>query len=263
MDCVGRICQSPFARCLVLVLALFAGPVQADLATTIARVKLSVVIVGTFRAIDSPRFRLRGAGFVVGNGNMVVTNAHVLPDSTESQAGASLMVQVRGADNELRMRQATVLEVDKLHDLALLRIEGAAVPAMLVRDSATVLEGQSVAFMGFPIGGALGFAPVTHRAIVSSITPASLPAPTSRQLTEAAVRGARAGSFDIFQLDGTAYPGNSGGPLFDPESGDVFGVVNMVLLKSTRESALSQPSGISYAVPSAFVLQLLERTRGK
>ncbi len=255
--------QRQVARCLILACALGAGPVLADLTTTIARIKPSIVIVGTFRATDSPRFRLRGTGFVVGSGNTVVTNAHVLPDSSENQDGVSLVVQVRGADNELRMRQATTLEVDKLHDLAVLRIEGAAVPAMLVRDSVTVLEGQSVAFMGFPNGGTLGFAPVTHRATVSSITPASLPAPTSRQLTEAAVRGARAGSFDVFQLDGTAYPGNSGGPLFDPETGDVLGVVNMVLLKRTRESALSQPSGISYAVPSAFVLQLLEHTRGK
>ena len=129
----------------------------------------------------------------------------------------------------------------------------------MLRNSDTVREGQSVAFMGFPIGGTLGFSPVTHRGIVSSITPAVLPAPTSRQLTDATIRSARSGTFDIFQLDATAYPGNSGGPLFDAESGEVVGVVNMVLLKNTRESALSQPSGISYAIPSRFVSQLLER----
>jgi len=73
-----------------------------------------------------------------------------------------------------------------------------------------------------------------------------------------AIRSLRGeGAFDIFQLDATAYPGNSGGPLFDPVSGEVMGVVNMVLLKSTREAALSQPSGISYAVPSHWVLALL------
>ena len=33
-------------------------------------------------------------------------------------------------------------------------------------------------------------------------------------------------------------------------------VVNMVTLKGTRESALTHPSGISYAIPVEFVLQL-------
>lgn len=257
---MGRFSCLFFMRLLAAAAALLLAPaVWADLPDTIARVKPSVVIVGTFRATDNPRFRLRGTGFVVGNGNLVVTNFHVLPDASENLADMSLVVQVRGSDNTLSMRQATVLESDRIHDLSVLRIEGAAVAPLVLRNSDTVREGQSVAFMGFPIGGTLGFSPVTHRGIVSSITPAVLPAPTSRQLTDAAIRGARSGTFDIFQLDAIAYPGNSGGPLFDAESGEVVGVVNMVLLKNTRESALSQPSGISYAIPSRFVSQLLER----
>lgn len=246
-------------RCTTGLATLFVAGVHADLPDTITRIKPSVVIVGTYRATDAPRFRLRGTGFVVGKGNLVVTNLHVLPDATENQADMSLVVQVRGTNNELGLRQATLLETDRDHDLAVMRIEGPPVAPVILRDSDTVREGLAIAFMGFPIGGALGFAPVTHRGIVSSITPAVLPAPSSRQLSSAAIRGARAGSFDIFQLDATAYPGNSGGPLFDAESGEVIGVVNMVLLKSTRESALSQPSGISYAIPSRFVIQLLER----
>ena len=253
-----------FLRWLAAVwLLLAASLAHSDLADVIARIKPSVVIVGTHRSTDSPRFRLRGTGFVVGNGNLVVTNAHVLPDAVENQDGMSLVVQVRSSNQELSMRQATVLEVDRVHDLAVLRIEGQPVAAVALRNSDTVREGQAIAFMGFPIGGTLGFSPVTHRGMVSSITPAVLPAPTSRQLTEAAIRGARGGAFDIFQLDATAYPGNSGGPLFDAASGEVIGVVNMVLLKNTRESALSQPSGISYAIPSRFVIQLLERAATK
>lgn len=226
---------------------------------TVARVKPAVLIVGTHRPTDTPRFRLRGTGFVVGAGNHAITNAHVLPEPTESQEGMTLVVQVRVGGTELSMRTATVLELDRIHDLALLRFDGPAVPALTLRDSSTVREGQSVAFMGFPIGGQLGFSPVTHRATVSSITPAVMPAPSSRLLSEASIRGIRAGAFDIFQLDGTAYPGNSGGPLFDPDSGDVLGVVNMVLIKGAREGALSQPSGISYAIPSNFIRTLLDR----
>jgi S1-C subfamily serine protease len=114
--------------------------------------------------------------------------------------------------------------------------------------------------MGFPIGGALGFSPVTHRGMVSSIAAVALPSPSARQLNQQAIRSLRGdGRFDIFQLDGTAYPGNSGGPLFDPETGDVLGVINMVFIKGTRESALTNPSGITYAIPSAHILQLLQR----
>lgn len=81
--------------------------------------------------------------------------------------------------------------------------------------------------------------------MVSSITPAVLPAPTAQRLDPRAIARLRTGSFNPFQLDATAYPGNSGGPLFDPDTGEVLGVVSMVLVKGTRESALSQPLGIT------------------
>ncbi len=239
----------------------------ADVPETIARVKPSIVIVGTFNATNSPRFNLRGTGFVVGNGNWVVTNAHVIPDGAQVDVDSKLVVQVRGeakgqaAQSDLAMRQATVLEVDKLHDLALLQFDGAPVPKLTLRDSDTVREGQSIAFMGFPIGGALGFSPVTHRGMVSSITPIALPSASAQQLNARTIASLRSGSFNIFQLDATAYPGNSGGPMFDAESGEVLGVINMVFVKGTKESALTNPSGISYAIPSIFVQQLMQRRK--
>jgi S1-C subfamily serine protease len=243
--------------------AAFVVPAHADLPDTVARVKPALVVVGSFRSTDNPRFRMRGSGFVVGDGNLAVTNFHVLPDASDNMANATMAVQVRRPSGELSMRQATVVQVDQVHDLALLRFEGAAAPTMRIGDSEAAREGQAVAFMGFPIGGALGFSPVTHRALISSITPAAMPTPTARQLNEATIRSVRAGPFNIFQLDGTAYPGNSGGPLFDPESGEVLGVVNMVFIKGSRESALSQPSGISYAIPSRFVAELLESAKAR
>lgn len=252
--------------CVLTTAGLLSSlPTHADMPDAIARVKPSVVIVGTFKATNSPRFGLRGTGFVVasdsrGGSNMIVTNAHVLPNPTDSDAQAALVVQIRVDSNELQMRQASVLEIDPLHDLALLNFDGAPVPGLSLQDSDSVREGQTVAFMGFPIGGALGYSPVTHRGMISSITIAAIPTPTARQLNTLAIRSLRAGgSFNIFQLDATAYPGNSGGPLFDPETGAVLGVVNMVLIKGVHESALSNPSGISYAIPSNFVLQLLQR----
>ncbi len=241
-----------FAACLT------SGPARADLPSTVERLKPSIVVVGSFRSTDSPRFRMRGTGFVVGSGNQAITNLHVLPQASENTADMTIVVQVRRPGGILSMRQASIERVDRVHDLALLRFEGAAAPSMVIGDSQAVREGQAVAFIGFPIGGALGFSPVTHRGLISSITPAAMPTPSASQLNEATIRSVRGGPFDIFQLDGTAYPGNSGGPLFDPDSGEVLGVVNMVFIKGSRESALSQPSGISYAIPSRFVTELLE-----
>ena len=108
---------------------------------------------------------------------------------------------------------------------------GPALPALKLRKAESVREGQLVAFTGFPIGGALGFSPVTHRGMVSSITPIALPAANARQVNEKLVRLIKSGPFNIFQLDATAYPGNSGSPVFDASSGEVIGIINMVFIK--------------------------------
>ena len=248
---------------LSCALALHASA-RADLPAIVEAVKPAVVVVGYFKATSSPRFAMAGTGFAVGDGSLLITNAHVLADGATVDPDAQLQVLVRnpggsGGAAGLEPRSASVVEVDRVHDLALLRVAGKPLPALKLRESGTVREGQSVALMGFPVGGALGFSPVTHRGIVSSITTAALPSPTSRQLNEKSIRSLREGPFEILQLDATAYPGNSGGPLFDADTGEVVGVVNMVFVKGTRESALSNPTGITYAIPAGFVLQLLQR----
>ncbi len=243
----------------VWVLGLMALPLacKADVVDIIARAKPSIAIVGTFRATDSPRFKLRGTGFVVADGTLVVTNAHVLPPTAEMTPDTSLMLQLRQPDSSLQARQATVLEVDSAHDLALLKMSGAPAPALAMADSNMVKEGQSVVFLGFPIGGALGYSIVSHRGMVSSITAVAPPMATAQQLTAKSILSLRSGSFDIFQLDATAYPGNSGGPVLDATTGEVLAVINSVLVKGTKESALTSPTGISYAVPAKYAVQLL------
>lgn len=118
-----------------------------------------------------------------------------------------------------------------------------------------------MAFTGFPIGSVLGFTPVTHRGIVSAITPMVIPVDNVSQLNAANRNRLARGTFTVFQLDATAYPGNSGSPLFDPDSGEVIGVINMVLVKAGKESVLSQPSGISYAIPASHLSALLATVR--
>lgn len=223
----------------------------------VARVRRSVVPVGTWRETDNPRFGFRGTGFAVGDGTLVATNAHVLPEDAELPSGPRLVVLPAVAERRGELRSARVVAVDRPRDLALLRIEGAPLSPMVLAGGDTVREGQSVALTGFPIGGALGFTPVTHRGIVAAVTAMAQPAPTSGQLDPRAIARLREGNFDVLQLDATAYPGNSGGPVYDADTGDVIGVVNMVLVKGSRESALSQPTGISYAVPVRHLRALL------
>ncbi len=241
-------------------LLLRAEPAISGLEEVIVVAKPSVVAVGTYKATDNPRFGFRGSGFVVGEGNLVVTNAHVLPElnPTGEIARTLAVVVPTGGDESARLRSATLLGVDRAHDLALLRINGTPLPALALATDAPAREGMAVAIMGFPIGGALGFTPVTHRGIVASITAIALPVPGADKLSAKAIRQLRSGSFDIYQLDATAYPGNSGGPVLDAQTGQVVAVINMVLVKGSKESAITHPSGISYAIPVRFVDDLIK-----
>jgi S1-C subfamily serine protease len=214
----------------------------------VARAKRSVVLVGSYGLLDNPRFGFRGTGFVVGDGRHILTNAHVLPAAEPGRIDRSVAVQVWTPESQWLMRGAEVVSTDTQRDLALLRFDEPAVPALTLA-ATEAREGTAIALIGFPIGGALGYSHVTHRGIVSARTAIVPPASGPQGLSERAVRQLRQGAFEVIQLDATAYPGNSGGPVLDIESGEVVGVVSMVLVKGTRESALSAPSGISYAIP--------------
>lgn len=247
------------AVCAFLSLAL-CDKVSAGLPETIERVKPSIVAVGTYQRTRSPTFVYRGTGFVVGDGTLIATNAHVLPDQLGTDSRETLIVVTSAEGGEPQPREVKSVAVDKSHDLALLRISGAALPALTLHESA-VREGQTFAFTGFPIGNVLGLSPVTHRGMVSSITPIALPSATARQLDAKVIQRLKSGAFTVFQLDATAYPGNSGSPLYDIDTGRVVGIINMVFVKGTKEAALSQPSGITFAVPVQYLRELLGKTK--
>ena len=202
---------------------------RADLPATIAKLKPSVVLVGIFGATDNPRFTFRGTGFAVSSGLELVTNAHVLPETLPTGPERQLAVMTWSGAGQWLHRKASLLALDRASDLALLRMEGPPIPPLKISE-APAQEGQSVAFMGFPIGGALGYSHVTHRGLISSIAALVLPPPTSQFLTEKSVAQLRRGNFQIYQLDATAYPGNSGGPVFDPETGELLAVINLSLI---------------------------------
>jgi serine protease Do len=250
-------------RFLLCLLALLSLPLasRAELADTIARIKPSLVVVGTFNKLKSPSFAMRGTGFVIGNGMLIATNAHVVPEMTGGESGQDTLMILSRHGTETRPHPVQLVARDPEHDLAILRLSGPPLPALAIGSSDEVREGQSVAFSGFPIGGALGFSPVTHRGIVSSITPIALPIGNASQLKDKSILRLRSGAFPIFQLDATAYPGNSGGPLFDAENGEVLGIINMVFIKATKEAVLEKPSGISYAIPARYLGDLLQRIK--
>ncbi|MBI2382176.1 MAG: trypsin-like peptidase domain-containing protein [Gammaproteobacteria bacterium] len=253
--------MSPFRRFLAgLVLSLAALPVQAaGLPDTVARIKPAIVGVGTLQKLRRPPFAMLGTGFAVADGRHLVTNAHVLPEVLDV-AKSEVLAVVVGVGQAAEVRTVQRLAVDRRHDLALLRMDGAPLPALSLATGGA-REGETYAFTGFPIGAVLGPYPVTHHGLVSAISPIALPADQSRQLDPEQIRALR-NPFLVYQLDATAYPGNSGSPLYEPETGAVVGVLNSGFVQGSKEAQLKQavsaPSGISYAIPVEHIRALLK-----
>ncbi|HEV2038904.1 MAG TPA: serine protease [Casimicrobiaceae bacterium] len=247
---------------LVLSAAL---PAHADRMATIDRVKGSVVAVGTFVRTRSPQFQFLGTGFAVDDGTLIVTNAHVIPAMIDPAKMEVLAVLIPGPTKDgsaqAQVREAKQIAVDVGSDVGVLKMSGATLPALKLRDSDTVKVGQEIFFTGYPIGAVLGPYPATHRGMISAITPIAIPQARAGDLDANTLRRLASGAFPVFQLDATAYPGNSGSPLYDPDTGEVLGIVNMVFVKGTKEAILTQPSGITYAVPSSHLEQLLKKLR--
>lgn len=233
---------------------------STEIENTIERVKPSVVAIGTFLKTRSPAVQFYGTGFVVADGRHVVTNAHVVNRPLDSERKEVPIILFSRA-GEPQPREAQILETDTDHDLALMKLSGDPLPALTLGDSSSVREGRMLAFTGFPIGMVLGFHPATHRGMVSAITPVALPGITAKELNARMISRIRNSAYSVFQLDGTAYPGNSGSPLYAPESGTVYGIVNSVFVQGTREAAISRPSGITYAIPGKHILELLRRQK--
>lgn len=247
---------------LAILVATHSMLAKADLIESIERVKPSIVVVGVYNKTSSPQFQMRGTGFIVTPGNIIATNAHVAPETLDSATRIAILSPAESRESS-QLRIANVIARDRDHDLALMAFDGPSLPAVSISDSNLIREGQPIAFTGFPIGGALGFSPVTHRGTISSITPIAIPSGNSNQLNEKLINQLKRGTFKIFQLDATAYPGNSGSPVFDTETGEVIGVINMVFIKGVKESVLTQPSGISYAIPSAYLNELIRSVSKK
>jgi S1-C subfamily serine protease len=229
---------------------------EQSLADTIAKIKPGIVAVGTYMPKRNPRAVFLATGFVVGDGSLIVTNAHVIPDKLDNEHFEQIAVFYH-KDNNDKVIIAKEVALDKEHDLAVLKIAGEVLSPLKLGQVRSVREGQLYAFTGFPIGMVLGLYPVSHRGIVSAITPNVIPMLRSEQINVKLLRRLQ-DPYYVFQLDATAYPGNSGSPLYNPDTGEVIGVINKVFVQESKENVLSKPSGISYAIPVNHVENLLK-----
>jgi S1-C subfamily serine protease len=226
----------------------------AELPDVVARVRRAVGAVGTYNPANRPPMEFSASGFFIDAHGHFVTANHVLEGIAERKRVEDLRVFLPG-DSDRRGHPAVIVAREPKYDLALLAVEEPSVQALAIGDSTQVREGQLVALCGFPFGFLYGLNPSTSLGIISSISPRAVPAVNTRLLDPATIEALRS-PYDVFQLDATAYPGHSGGPLFDIRTGEVLGVVNSAFIKKTKEKVVA--SGISYAMPIHYVKKAFE-----
>ena len=253
--------RSALQAVLALPALLSGAPALADVADTLQSIRPGVVGVGTFNPTASPRANLQGTGFAVLDGRHVVSCAHIFSKPLDTEKNETHAIFI-GRDRQMTVRAARLIATDKARDLALLKIEGDPLPALKLGDSTLAREGWQLYFTGYPIGSVLGLNPSTHRAGLAAIIPIFTPLQSAAQLTARTLKQAK-DAYEVFELDAIAYPGNSGSPVWHPDTGEVLGVVNSVYVKGAKEAALTAPSGISYAIPAKYVQRMLDQALSK
>jgi len=153
-----------------------------------------------------------GSGFIVDSNGIILTNAHVVSDADE--------VIVKLTDK--REYKAKVVGIDKLSDVAVLRIDAKDLPTVKIGDPQNARVGEWVIAIGSPFG----FENTVTAGIISA---------KSRSLPDD-------GYVPFLQTDVAVNPGNSGGPLFNM-NGEVIGVNSQIYSRSGGYQ------GLSFAIP--------------
>ena len=229
------------------------GNTGNNLVESIKKIKPSIVGIAMYTPLEAKAPQLSGTGFVVGNGQYVVTNYHVVAGELDPSI-VQYYVALSGTGKTPQVHKMEVLAIDPVHDIAILSMVG-KLPALPLARDRLIEEGTSIFFTGFPIGAVLGLYPATHRGILAAITPDINPARNADQLTVQMLQRLKE-PFLIYQLDATAYPGNSGSPVLNTDTNEVVGIINKVFVSEGKEAALSNPSGISYAIPVREIRKL-------
>jgi 2-alkenal reductase len=165
-----------------------------------------------------------GSGFVVDTEGHIVTNNHVVADTTELRVtffdGTTVPASVVGADPD--------------SDLAVIKVD---VPPESLRpivwgDSDQLHVGQRAIAIGNPFG----YENTLTSGIISGLS-RSLPALTTKYRIP-----------DIIQTDAAINPGNSGGPLLNSQ-GEVVGI-NSAIVPNLSQSGERSFLGVGFAIPS-------------
>lgn len=159
-----------------------------------------------------------GSGVIVSADGYIVTNNHVVDGARH----------IKVTLHDRRILNGKVIGVDKLTDLAVVKVNAHDLPYVSWGDSSKLQPGQTVLAFGSPFGY-LQFS--VTRGIVSAV---DRPDPFARDAH-------RPGGF--IQTDAAINPGNSGGPLVNAR-GEVVGINNMIYTNS------GSFEGAGFAIPS-------------
>lgn len=176
------------------------------------RVGPAVVSIGIRRR--GPRLGQEGAGsgVIIAPDGFILTNSHVVEGAED--------VDVSLTDG--RTFRAQIVGSDPATDLAVVRAEGAGLPAAELGNSGSLRVGQLVIAIGNP----LGFQSTVSTGVISALGRALRS--QSGRLIE-----------NVIQTDVALNPGNSGGPLVDSR-GRVVGINTAIIFMA---------QGISFAIP--------------
>jgi serine protease Do len=162
-----------------------------------------------------------GSGVIISPDGYIVTNNHVVENATK----------ITVTLDDKRAFTAKLVGVDKLNDLAVVKIDAKDLPAISWGDSTKLRPGQTVLALGSPFGY-LQFS--VTRGIISAL---DRPNPYSDD---------RRKPGDFIQVDAAINPGNSGGPLVNAH-GELIGINTFIISNS------GSFAGAGFAIPSQIV----------
>jgi len=214
------------------------GSEENAIINTVDQASPSVVAIGVTQSVINPfdpfavptqQQSTIGTGFVISNNGTIVTNRHVVADTT-----ATYTVVTKDG----KKLNVTKIYRDPVLDLAIIEVSNSQLKAIAIGDSSKLKVGQTA----IAIGNALGkFDNTVTTGVVSGLQRAvSAGDPYS---------GSAETLNDLIQTDAAINPGNSGGPLLN-SSGQVIGV-NV----ATTEGA----QNIGFAIPINGVKDIVDQ----
>ena len=165
-----------------------------------------------------------GSGFIISADGYILTNAHVVEEAEE--------IKVRLADK--REFDAVVIGADARSDVALIRIEAADLPHVVLGDPEALKVGEWVLAIGSPFG--------FEQSVTAGIVSAK-----GRSLPDE-------NFVPFIQTDVAINPGNSGGPLFNLR-GEVIGINSQIY------SRTGGFMGLSFAIPIDVAMDVQQQLR--